>query len=314
MMKSARYGHIIKHLETTHLEALPVPIVSNIIAADFQRRAHEILRLRNRAYQLTCDAEKIFAEAVGPLESVANETGFQMRASELATGRRRLEASYYSPRATVILARLKACKATVNTLRDVTEGVWWMARFRRFYGDAGIPYLSADELFTTNPEMKRILVDAAGNHETYFVRRGWIVMACSGQVYGLNGAARLITEHYENVFFSHDLIRIIPRADRVRAGYLLTALVHPTHGRPLLIRAAYGTSIPHLDPSDVSNFPVVRLSASEETMIADLAEQSADERARADVLESQVAAEAGRLIERFLAGDTLPFVTAIPMT
>ena len=44
----------------------------------------------------------------------------------------------------------------------------------------------------------------------------------------------------------------------IRPGYLLTALTHPTLGRPLVIRNAYGTSIPHLDPADVSDIPVVR--------------------------------------------------------
>jgi hypothetical protein len=31
-------------------------------------------------------------------------------------------------------------------------------------------------------------------------------------------------------------------------------------GRPLVIRNAYASSIPHLDPDDVASIPIVRLS------------------------------------------------------
>jgi hypothetical protein len=133
-------------------------------------------------------------------------------------------------------------------------------------------------------------------------------MACSGQVYGLNGAAMLMTEHHENVFFSHDLIRILPNRNKVRPGYLLVALTHPKLGRPLVIRYAYGTSIPHLDPGDVASFPVVRLGEREEAAIADLAEEASMKRAKADFVERQLAHEAGELVDKFLAGDTESFV------
>jgi hypothetical protein len=117
-----------------------------------------------------------------------------------------------------------------------------------------------------------------------------------------NGAAALMTEHHENVFFSHDLIRIVADPKKVRAGYLLVALTHPTHGRPLLIRAAYGTSIPHLDPGDVSDFQVARLDAPTEEKIADLAEQAASEWAEADAFEREIGSAATDIIERFLSG------------
>ncbi len=310
MMSSAQYGHIIKHLETSHLDALPIPLVRDEIAADFHKRMQEILDLRNRAYRLTLEAEEKFSVAIGPVTQTDREAGFEVRASDLFTRRRRLEAGFYAPGPAAVLHRFKAMGTEVVPLSKVTEKIWWMARFRRFYGEGGIPYLSADELFTTNPaESKHILVESNDKHESYFVKRSWIVMACSGQVYGLNGAACLTTKHHENIFFSHDLIRIVSKPAAIRAGYLLTTLTHPMFGRPILMRTAYGTSIPHLDPGDVSDFPVARLTSGEENAIADFAEESAAERARADVLERELAAEAGTLVDRFIAGDLASFVT-----
>lgn len=298
MMVGAKYGHVIKHLETFHLEELPIVKVDEDSAAGFARRMDQILALRNSAFRMAEEANSLFAAAIGPVGTSANEAGYVVRASEMASGRRRLEAAYHSPKAKAIAQRFSRS----DRLGDLAEGVWWMPRFKRYYGDQGIPYLSADELFTVNPpESKRILVNSKDNYQAYFVKNGWLVMACSGQVYGMNGATALMTGRHENVFFSHDLIRIVPNKVKIRPGYLLVALTHRTHGRPLLLRAAYGTSIPHLDPGDVAEFPVVRLAAEKETAIADLAESSARSHADTDTSERELADDAGKIIDRFIA-------------
>ena len=155
-----------------------------------------------------------------------------------------------------------------------------------------------------NPyEVRKILVDPTDGHENFFVERGWLLMACSGQVYGLNGATTIATEWHENTFFSHDLIRIKPKAG-ARVGYLLIALTHPVLGRPLLMREAYGMSIPHLDPTDVAGFPVVRLNKDTEEAIADLAEKAVLEQARAEVLERALSEEASAVVSAFLMQST----------
>lgn len=302
MATGAQYGHIIKHLETSHLEALPIPVVPDAIADDFKKRAGRVLTLRNQSHRLSGEADALFAKSVGNVKPAEKEEGFVVRASAMFGGRRRLEAAYHTPYGAAIFKRFKRWER----LGDVAERVWWMTRFARHYGEDGIPYLSADELFTVNPqETKRILVDPADNHRDFFVEPGWIVMACSGQVYGLNGAAALMTDYHRNTFFSHDLIRIVADKSKIRAGYLLVTLTHRTHGRPLLIRAAYGTSIPHLDPGDVADFPVVRLDDAVEQEIADLAEAAARDRAEADAIERKLAEDAGSIIDRFIAGKRL---------
>lgn len=298
MAIGAKYGHIIKHLETSHLDVLPVPTIDDETALSFSHRVDRILHLRSEAHRMRAEADAKFSMAIGPIKDIADKEGFIVRAGDLFLGRRRFEASFYSPEALAIIRRFKRFERAA----DVTMRIWWEGRFRRFYGEDGIPYLSADELFTVNPpDNKRILVAPGDRHSDYFVKEGWIVMACSGQVYGLNGAAALMTKHHEGIFFSHDLIRIVADPEKIRSGYLLIALTHPTLGRPLLIRAAYGTSIPHLDPGDVAETPIVRLNEKIEAEIADLAEASAKARADADALEREIAKEAGEIIDRFMA-------------
>ena len=88
----------------------------------------------------------------------------------------------------------------------------------------------------------------------------------------------------------------------IEAGYLVTALSHPLLGRPLVKSLAYGSSIPEIEVADLANFEVVRLKPLEESAIADLANASARARAAADVLEREMARDAGIIIEGFIAG------------
>ncbi len=181
------------------------------------------------------------------------------------------------------------------------ERIWWLTRFKRIFGDQGMPYMSSDELFSLNPTItKRVLAEQADNAGDYLVKAGWIVMACSGQTYGLNGSVALAEKWHEDFFFSHDIVRIIPRTDRIRPGYLFAALGHPKLGRPLVIRNAYGTSIPHLDPNDVAAIPIVRLGDTLEKEVADRMERAAELRSDADELENIIAEKADHLIDLFL--------------
>jgi hypothetical protein len=310
IMTAAKYGHMIKHLEVGHLDALPVPTVDDELRADFNRDAKEILRKRNEACDLISDAEAIFDKRLGSVSSDDREGGFSIRASSFVTGRRRLEASYHHPQAAAILQRFKELDLRFEPLNDVAERIWWLTRFKRVFGEDGMPYMSADELFSLNPTItKRVLAEQAENPEDYLVKAGWIVMACSGQTYGLNGSVALAEKRYENFFFSHDIVRIIPKADRIRPGYLYAALGHPRFGRPLVIRNAYGTSIPHLDPTDVASIPIVRLGESLENEVADRMEKAAELRAEADELENAIAERADSLIGQFLHSSDSPELT-----
>ena len=310
MMTSAKYGHMIKHLEPSHLQALPIPVPRDDILESFQRDAKKILNWRNCYWKLQCEAEAIFSECVGkfpPGEQTA-EIGFEVSARAIFGKRRRFEASCYSPIATNIIDQFKKAGLHCDSLRKVTKRVWWPNRFKRVFGDEGDRYLSADELFSINPvTSKRVIVEQAADVSSYRVKEGWIVMARSGQVYGLNGSVALLTKQHEAAFFSEDLIRIVADEDQIRPGYLFTALGHPELGRPLVIRHAYGTSIPHLDPEDVMEIPIVRLGVELEAKIADLMEQAMDLRVRADHLEDDLADRAEALTAQFLEGDLTPF-------
>jgi hypothetical protein len=83
----------------------------------------------------------------------------------------------------------------------------------------------------------------------------------------------------------------------------MTALSHPTLGRPLVKSLAFGSSVPEIDPDDLAGFEIVRLESKEESAIAELAEASSQARSAADLLEREIAADAGVIIDRFISQD-----------
>ncbi len=307
MMTSSRYGHVIKHLEASHLNALPVPRLRMNLLESFSKKANTILQLREKAHATMLDAEACFEDSIGPLKKGDyGESGFVVRAgASFHSGRRRLDAFTHNPTVTAILESFEENGLKIEPLYNVTERVWWMTRFKRVFGEPGVPYMSAEELFTQNPDItKQVLIEQTKNADGFFVKAGWLMMACSGQVYGTIGSVALMSKADEQVFFSHDLIRIIPNPAKIQPGYLLVALGHPKIGRPLVVRHAYGTSIPHLEPSDVATTPIVRLNPSDEERIAELAELSVNLRLKANLLENQLALDAEEILDRFISGDT----------
>jgi hypothetical protein len=75
--------------------------------------------------------------------------------SSLTSRRRRLEANYHHPQAAAILRQFKKLNLTTEPVSEVAERVWRMTRFKRIFGDDGIPYMSADDLFSLNPTVTK---------------------------------------------------------------------------------------------------------------------------------------------------------------
>jgi hypothetical protein len=310
MMTGAQYDHIIKHLECEHLNALPVPVVRKGIAADFQKRTQAILDSRNRAHRLTLEAEERFEQTLGPLKVKDwGEAGFDIRASRLFDDRRRLEATPHNPGVATIRRHLARNGSGFTSINESGFRVWVPGRYKRIPAEDGVIYYDSADLLENNPSTAKRFVDCGfGDEYKGRVNRNWLLMPSSGQVYGIIGGAVLAGVSLDGQVVSNYVIRIAPHDQtQVRAGYLLIALTHPVFGRPLVKSLAFGSSVPELDPAEIREFSVVRLPARDENAIADLAEESAAERARADVLERELADAAGLLVEKFLSGSIAEF-------
>jgi hypothetical protein len=254
MATGAQYGHIIKHLEPSHLEALPVPTLDDARKADFARRVSQIIALRNNGHRLTLDAEGRFERAIGALKVKDwGEHGFVTKASiAFGSGRRRFEASVHNP-GVIAIRRHLARNGEGFTTVDAEYDVWLPTRFRRIPAEDGVPLVGSAELVEINPDIDKRISDDTDFGDPYRgrVQSGWLLLARSGQMYGINGTAVLATAAFDNHVITDDVIRAAPKANcALRVGYLLVALSHPLFGRPRVKSLGYGSSIPHIDPGE----------------------------------------------------------------
>lgn len=300
---ASQYGHMIKHLEPEHVQLMPVIMPPPEILEKTSALVSEVMSKRRQAATLEKEANAEYEALVRP-EGGANGTAVYgtVSASTLMTARRRLDAEHFRPDYLAIAGWLRSAGTRpVETLDDVTEQVSLGNRYRRYFGEKGTPYRSAEELFDLNaPVTKRVYAGLIDNRENYTLHAGWLIMARSGQVYGLNGRVILLTSAHEDIFGSDDLIRIIPDKSKIHTGYLLLALGNPLVGRPMVIRNAYGTSIPHLDPIDVRKVPIPRFDEETEKHLGDKMVRAAELKTEADSLENEATELAETVVSAFM--------------
>lgn len=194
MMTSAQYGHIIKHLEVGHLSALPLPEMRDHILDHFTGRAHTILRLREEAHTAMVEAEGRFADCLGPLPvHSSGEAGFVVRAQDAFFGRqRRLDGWPHNPRVQAIQEHLAAHSHGMMTVSESGYRAWVPGRYKRVPADDGITFLDSSDLFEINPDAAKRYADCPfGDEYQGRVESGWLLMASSGQTYGIIGGAVL---------------------------------------------------------------------------------------------------------------------------
>lgn len=249
----------------------------------------------------------MFQKGVGALKiDDWGENGFDIGASTaFLSGRRRLDAASHNPGVLAIRHHLARHGHGFTTIMEGGYDVWLPTRFRRVPAEDGVLLVDSADLTEVNPDLtKRIADRNFGDPYNARVRAGWILMARSGQTYGIIGTTVLAEQDLEDKVISDHVMRIKPNNEpHMRPGYLVTALSHPMFGRPLLKSLAYGSSIPELEVADVAAHQVVRLKAGEETATAELAEGAARCRTAADTLERAVAADAALIIDRFIRLD-----------
>ncbi len=306
MAIGAHYGHIIKHLETSHIETLPVPIIPDDLAKEFSVLAKRIIALRNEGYHLTLEAEAQFERVFGPIEiKDSGERGFEVRASRtFLSGRRRLDAATHNPGVSAIRRHLSKSAIGFTKIRDAGYQVWVPGRYKRVPADDGVIYRDSADLLEVSPVLTKRYADCRfGDEHHGRVQSGWILVPCSGQVYGIIGTPVLASAALQNQVVSNHVIRVAPSSETsLHPGYLLTALSHPVLGRPVVKALAFGSSVPEIAPDDLSEIEVARADAAVEETIAQLAAMASARRAEADLLEAEAAARADAILTRFVQG------------
>lgn len=301
IVRSSKYGSVVKHLEPEHLSEVPVPDAPGPLRKILGETIGEVFRLRERAYILTLESEQIFAKHLQTPESV-DVLGYEVPASRMFSGRRRLDGYHYNPAATQveeILSRM----GTVQSLGSLVDEIVLPNRFARVYVETGISYLDSEDIFKINPEITKHMPERAKTDlAKYMVQANWLLVARSGQIYGLNGSVMLANRRHEGKVISEHIIRVIPASAKVRSGYLAMALGHPVFGRPLVLRLTFGSSVPEIAPEDLAEVPVLRMGSVEDE-IADRMETASTLRVKADDLEDEAVATLDAELSQWLEAE-----------
>ena len=282
-----------------------LPTVDDATAADFSCRVARINDFRNEGHRLTLEAEARFEKALGPLRvNDWGDKGFTIKASKaFLGGRRRFDALVHNPGVGAIHRHLAKNGQGFTTVAEAGYEVWVPGRYKRIPAEDGVIYRDSADLLEVSPDLTKRFADCRfGDDFRGRVRSGWILIPSSGQVYGIIGTAILATEALDDQVVSNHVIRVAPKNDSsVRTGYVVTALSHLLLGHPVVKALAFGSSVPVIDGDDLANLEFVRLKPADEYAIADLAEASARARAAADVIEREIARDAGTIIARFMS-------------
>ena len=159
-----------------------------------------------------------------------------------------------------------------------------------------------------NPDVTKFVLSLSPEEQKeYHVEPGWLLLPCSGQVYGNLGHAVLATEYHVGKVLTNHILRIAPN-DRIRGGYLQCVRGHPELGRPRVVKFAFGSSVPEIPAIDVLTTVIPRFNKATEDLLADLMEASAVARDTADAMEQSLGDSAEKLIDQFLAGEQEPFI------
>ena len=149
MMQGTHYGNVIKHLEVSHLEQIPVPVLPRL-RDETHNRIGSVFAARDEAYRLDMTAQRRFADAMSDQPERLPDEGYAVRASRLFRGRRRLEAFAHSPGAQLVRETYERNSQSVVRLGQIARVVL-PARFKRIYGERGTTYVDSGPVFKVNP-------------------------------------------------------------------------------------------------------------------------------------------------------------------
>lgn len=302
--RAAQYGHMIKHIEVAHANEFPAIMPDAATRKAIGDKAAEAVRLRGEGWELRDEAFRLLEKAVG-IQKDANPpespcTTSEVRLSDVLQNRSRLDADSYVGPIEAIDSLVSSC--TWEYLGDLVKNVVEPTRFKRFYGESGVPFAGISELFDVNATpTKHIYPKLVKGWQRFMLEPGTLIIARSGQKYGILGRVLMLTENHRGMMGSDHLTRIIPDSHKMRAGYLLAFLNDPIIGRPSVIRQAFGTSVPELSPIDIKKIRVPRLDANVESTIADLMDRSVSTSAKADRLENEATKLAQEQIDLAIA-------------
>ena len=300
LVVSGTYGAIIQHIEPQHIADLPVPRLGAV-----EDGAHELIQ---EAAEKRVDASRKVAEAIMRLQAAAGLKALnpsKLDGIPLSVGSvpvsqvmKRMDGAYHSGFHREALEVLDAASVSMTTVANVSESVVEPKRFKRVQIDDpefGVPLFGTSALMWADPQPSYLIPKSMSGVDELLIDQKTILIPRSGQIAGIIGTAVLPYGGLIGGAVSEDAIRVHCASENM-AGFLFVAL-KSEYGRRQLKARAYGSSIPHLDVTQIGQVLVPDLPTEVKEEIGSLGLQSSKLRDEAIECESQARALVEHAIE-----------------
>ena len=282
LVVSGTYGAIIQHIEPEHIADLPVPrfesnfeqkVAQAVEAAAVERVAAS--QHRRAAIELL-EAKIDWSDQPRPI-------AIAPMASSLLS---RMDAFHYSPRVEAGRSALSSHRSV--RLGDQVERVFEPNRGSRLKVTDpafGVPFLSSSSVFELNPSAEYLVSRSLTPHlEGLLLSDCDVLLPRSGQLGGIIGRAVLPLPMNVGQAGSEHLVRV--RCHSPSDAAYLWAVLASEPGYWALIGTAFGSSIPSLDSSLISELMVPWLSEADRQKIATLASKAVAAQNKGNELET----------------------------
>lgn len=282
LVVSGTYGAIIQHIEPEHIAELPVPRFGSIFEQEVAQSIDAAAAARSAASKHRRVALELFQAKIGWRDQ-SNLIFHAPMASSLLG---RMDAFHYSP-------RVEAGRASLTShcgvrLGDQVERVFEPNRGSRLKVTDpafGVPFLSSSSVFELNPSAEYLISRSLTPHlETLLISECDVLLPRSGQLGGIIGRAVLPLPMNVGQAGSEHLVRV--RCHSPSDAAYLWAVLASEPGYWALVGTAFGSSIPSLDSTLISELTVPWLPEVDRQEIAALAGSAVAAQNKANKLEA----------------------------
>lgn len=286
LVVSGTYGAIIQHIEPEHISELPVPRFGSAFEKKVAETIDAAAAERVAASKHRREALELFQAKI----EWSNPSGSSARSPMASSLLVRMDAFHYSPRVEAGRASLAAhCGVRLG---DKVERVFEPNRGSRLKVTDpafGVPFLSSSSVFELNPSAEYLVSRSLTPH-----LQGLLLSDCdvliprSGQLGGIIGRAVLPLPMNVGQAGSEHLVRV--RCHSPSDAAYLWAVLASEPGYWALVGTAFGSSIPSLDSSLISDLTVPWLSERDRQEIGSFAEKAVVAQNKGNELESAAVA------------------------
>ncbi|MBO2926457.1 methylation-associated defense system restriction endonuclease subunit S MAD5 [Metapseudomonas otitidis] len=286
LVVSGTYGAIIQHIEPEHIAELPVPRFGPVFEQEVAQLIDAAAAERVAASKHRRAALELFQAKIGWSRHADSIVLAPMASALLG----RMDAFHYSPRVETGRASLAAHFGV--RLGDQVERVFEPNRGSRLKVTDpafGVPFLSSSSVFELNPSAEYLVSRSLTPHlEGLLVSDCDVLIPRSGQLGGIIGRAVLPLPMNVGQAGSEHLVRV--RCHSPQDAAYLWAVLASEPGYWALVGTAFGSSIPSLDSSLISDLTIPWLSDLNRQEIGALAEKAVVAQNKGNELEATAVA------------------------